>query len=55
MMEGNLLRDDDTAVPHAISLELFARLSTGSASPEEESRNLAAELAKRVRAEGRGR
>jgi len=29
------LRDDDTAVPHAISLELFAKLSTGSASPEE--------------------
>lgn len=40
MMEGNLLRDDDTAVPHAISLELFARLSTGSASPEEVTRIL---------------
>ena len=38
MMEGDLLRDDDTAVPHAISLELFARLSTGSASPEEVTR-----------------
>jgi tetratricopeptide (TPR) repeat protein len=38
MMEGNLLRDDDTAVPHAISLELFAKLSTGSASPEEVAR-----------------
>ncbi|HWN42263.1 MAG TPA: hypothetical protein VNW71_08575 [Thermoanaerobaculia bacterium] len=38
MMEGDLLRDDDTAVPHAISLELFAKLSTGSASPEEVAR-----------------
>lgn len=38
MMEGDLLRDDDTAVPHAISLELFAKLSTGSASPEEVTR-----------------
>ena len=32
------MRDDDTAVPHAISLELFAKLSTGSASPEEVTR-----------------
>jgi tetratricopeptide (TPR) repeat protein len=38
--EGDLLRDDDTLVPpsHPISLELFARLSTGSASPEEVTR-----------------
>lgn len=42
MMEGDLLRDDDTAVPpsHPISLELFAKLSTGSASPEEVTRFL---------------
>lgn len=41
-MEGNLLRDDDTAVPpsHPISLELLAKLSTGSASPEEVTRFL---------------
>ncbi|HEX5715546.1 MAG TPA: hypothetical protein VF179_05260 [Thermoanaerobaculia bacterium] len=32
------MRDDDTAVSHAISLELFAKLSTGSASPEEVAR-----------------
>lgn len=40
MTEGDLLRDDDTAVPpsHSISLELFAKLSTGSASPEEITR-----------------
>jgi tetratricopeptide (TPR) repeat protein len=38
MMEGNLLRHDDTADSHAISLELFAKLSTGSASPEEVAR-----------------
>lgn len=36
------MRDDDTAVPpsHPISLELFAKLSTGSASPEEVTRFL---------------
>jgi tetratricopeptide (TPR) repeat protein len=40
LTEGDLLRDDDTPVPpsHPISLELFARLSTGSASPEEITR-----------------
>jgi tetratricopeptide (TPR) repeat protein len=38
MMEGDILLDDDTEVPHAISLELFAKLSTGSASPEEVAR-----------------
>jgi tetratricopeptide (TPR) repeat protein len=32
------LRDDDTASPHPISLELFAKLSTGSASPDEVTR-----------------
>lgn len=32
------MRDDDTPVPNAISLELMAKLSTGSASPEEVSR-----------------
>jgi tetratricopeptide (TPR) repeat protein len=32
------LRHDDTTVSHTISLELFAKLSTGSASPEEVAR-----------------
>ncbi|MFL6199809.1 MAG: hypothetical protein ACJ76J_11565 [Thermoanaerobaculia bacterium] len=38
------MRDDDTAVPHSISLELFARLSTGSASPDEVTRFLVPHL-----------
>jgi tetratricopeptide (TPR) repeat protein len=37
-MEGDVLRDDDTAGPHPIHLELLARLSTGSASPDEVTR-----------------
>ncbi|HVG06069.1 MAG TPA: hypothetical protein VNM67_00020 [Thermoanaerobaculia bacterium] len=32
------MRDDDTDSPHPISLELFAKLSTGSASPDEVTR-----------------
>ena len=38
------MRDDDTAVPHPISLELLAKLSTGSASPDEVTRFLVPHL-----------
>lgn len=38
------MRDDDTAVPHPIDLELLARLTTGSASPDEASRILVPHL-----------
>src|SRR5689334_3524679 len=43
-MEGDVLRDDDTVVPHSISLELLARLATGSASPDEVTRLLVPHL-----------
>jgi tetratricopeptide (TPR) repeat protein len=43
-MEGDVLRDDDTAIPHPIDLELLARLSTGSASPDEVTRLLVPHL-----------
>lgn len=45
-MEGDVLRDDDTAVPHPIDLELLARLTTGSASPDEVTRLLVPHLLK---------
>lgn len=43
-LEGDVLRHDDTAVPHAISLELYAKLLTGTASPEEITRFVAPHL-----------
>lgn len=50
MTEDNLLRDDDTGA-HAISLALTSELLPIF----KPTLQLAAELAKRVRAEGRGR